>query len=370
MFGFCFGFAFFFFFSFFFFFFFFFHILLLYIFQKLLIFSGLFRLIYCQFQSISNILISQHLTIGTIWFLTSDPVKSLVASSLVMNMQGDDWNFQCRWREPRHWKFQTKQWQIRKKPSPYPFLKGLNQSIYARWRERIRDLPTSLCDYRGSRDELTVQDGIIFKGRQVLIPVPLRADIFTQLHRGYVGIEKTRLLARETVYRPRLHKDVEKLCKSCELYQELQPQQATEPMVMHERQAAPWIKVGSDLFEIDGKNFLIISDYSSRHPVFQHLKFTTADDVIISTKEAFSMLGTPKEILSEQIRSILLWPGHWTHHKKPKVPLIKLVVLVLYHSPYGPLSTVYSCVPLVLELSNILTRWPLASSLTVAWACI
>lgn len=70
-------------------------------------------------------------------------------------------------------------------------------------------------------------------------------------------------------------------------------------MVMHERPGSPWVKVGTDLFAIDDHNYLIISDYFSRYPVVKELRSTTADSVIGATKETFSMLGVPREIVSD-----------------------------------------------------------------------
>lgn len=193
----------------------------------------------------------------------------------------------------------TKQKQMREETARDPTLNGLAQTIYAGWPETIQELPATLREFWSYRDELAVENGIIFKGRQVLIPEPLRPDILKQLHSGHQGIEKTRRLARESVYWPRINKDIELLCKSCELCQELQPQQPREPMHMHEKPGMPWVKVGTDLFEINGKNYLIIADYFSRFPVVKELHSTTAAAIIAVTKETFGLLGVPREIVSD-----------------------------------------------------------------------
>ncbi len=193
----------------------------------------------------------------------------------------------------------VKQSQIREETSKDAVLNGLAQVIFTGWPEKIQELPTDLREFWCYRDELAVENGIIFKGRQVLIPEPLRPDVLKQLHSGHQGIEKTRRLARESVYWCRIYKDIETLCKNCEFCQELQPQQPKEPMHMHEKPGMPWTKLGTDLFEIDGKNYLIIADYFSRFPVIKQLRSTTAADIVAATKEAFSMLGVPREIVSD-----------------------------------------------------------------------
>ena len=61
----------------------------------------------------------------------------------------------------------------------------------------------------------------------------------------------------------------------------------------------PWVKVGADLFEADGCNFLIISDYVSRYPVIKKLTSTTSSSIIAATKETFALLGVPREVMSD-----------------------------------------------------------------------
>ena len=38
-------------------------------------------------------------------------------------------------------------------------------------------------------DELTVQDGLIFKSDQVIIPTSLRQDVIQQVHSSHLGVE-------------------------------------------------------------------------------------------------------------------------------------------------------------------------------------
>ena len=43
------------------------------------------------------------------------------------------------------------------------------------------------------RDELAVIDGIILKGRHIVIPQSLRQQILEQLHINHMGIEKNKI---------------------------------------------------------------------------------------------------------------------------------------------------------------------------------
>ena len=79
----------------------------------------------------------------------------------------------------------------------------------------------------------------------------------------------------------------------------MQHQQTSQPLHPHERPVSPWIKIGSDIFTIGSNNFHFISDYYSRYPVVKKLPSLSASATISETNEAFSILGTPREMLSD-----------------------------------------------------------------------
>ena len=189
--------------------------------------------------------------------------------------------------------------QLREETCRDPVLDDLAQVIFTLWPVRIREVLTDLRQFWSYRDELAVIDGIIFNGRQVLIPRLLKPDILAQLHSGHQGIEKTRRLAHESLYWPRINKGIEDLCKRCQLCQELQPQQPRERIKMHKKPGCLWVKLGTNLFEIGLRNFLIISDYFSRYPIIRELKSITSAAVVTATMEILSMFGVPKEIVSD-----------------------------------------------------------------------
>ena len=110
------------------------------------------------------------------------------------------------------------------------------------------------------------------KSKQIVIPEPLQSDILIQLYHDHQGIDATRRLARESIYCPGFIKDLETLCRNCAKYQELQQYSPKESATMHENPNAPWVKLGTDLSEINHNNCLIISDYFSRYPVIRLLK--------------------------------------------------------------------------------------------------
>ena len=121
-------------------------------------------------------------------------------------------------------------------------MNALKDTIYTGWPETIQELPTDLRVFWPYRDELSVETGVIVKGRQVMIPPKLRKEIMRLLHIGHQGIEKTRSYARETVYWSNMNKDIERVCKECITCQEYMERSANkrEPIIPHKQPSKPW----------------------------------------------------------------------------------------------------------------------------------
>ena len=57
-----------------------------------------------------------------------------------------------------------------------PLLNELQSIVHAGWPETIKELPTDIRPYWSFRDELAMESGVLFKGRQILIPVITAID--------------------------------------------------------------------------------------------------------------------------------------------------------------------------------------------------
>ena len=104
-------------------------------------------------------------------------------------------------------------------------LKGI---IITGWPDGRDELHADMQPYWSYRDELAVIDGIILKGKCIIIPNSLKELVLNQLHTDHMGIEKTKLLACECVYWPSINADIEKYikqCTTCLQFQQMQPQE-------------------------------------------------------------------------------------------------------------------------------------------------
>ena len=188
---------------------------------------------------------------------------------------------------------------IQKETAEDPKLNILTQTILQGWPEDIKQCNQDIREYFNFRECLAIENGIIFKGRQVIIPEISRKDILKQLHTSHQGINKTQMLARESVYWPGINKEIETMTRNCETCQKYMPQQSAEPALHHNIPPAPWMKIGSDLYQIGNTHFLIIIDYFSKYPIVAELGSTTSQNIIKTFKTTFSMFGSPREMVSD-----------------------------------------------------------------------
>ena len=85
-------------------------------------------------------------------------------------------------------------------------------------------------------------------------------------------------------------------CTVCSTYQRSNPK---EPLLSHEAPHRPWEIVGADLFELHGKNYLVLVDYYSNFAEVEHLTSTTSEQVITKCKSQFARHGIPDVFISD-----------------------------------------------------------------------
>ena len=134
-------------------------------------------------------------------------------------------------------------------------MKKLQKVIAEGWPEEKHKLSLEVIVYFQFRDELTVQDGLIFKGERVIIPTSLRQEMKDAIHSAHIGIEGCLRRARECVYWPGMNADIKEFISSCEVCAAEGKAQPNETLMSHEPTERPWEKVGIDLFELKSQHF-------------------------------------------------------------------------------------------------------------------
>ena len=174
-----------------------------------------------------------------------------------------------------------------------PALQEVAKSIAIGWKTR------ALNQYYHYRDEMTMINGVILKGKRVVIPKKMQSEMLKIIHEGHLGIEKCKRRARDVLYWPNMNKDIEDLAGKCSVCMKHQYAQTKEPLIQHERPAKPWVKVGADLFHFYGKDYLLVIDYFSNYPEVALLPDITSATIITKMKSIFARHGIPRELVSD-----------------------------------------------------------------------
>ena len=85
----------------------------------------------------------------------------------------------------------------------------------------------------------------------------------------------------------------------CEACREHEQSQAKETMMSPETPARPWQRVAADLFEFEGKTYLVTSDYYSDFFEFDHLRSLLSVSVIRKLKAHFARHGIPEQLVTD-----------------------------------------------------------------------
>lgn len=160
-------------------------------------------------------------------------------------------------------------------------------------------LKPGVSEYAPVKDELSTDGVLVFKGARIVIPRVLRSKTLQQLHTPHQGIEATRRRARETVYWPGLNGQISEMIKRCAVCAAIQPSQPKEPMLPHEIPSIPWLKVGMDLFELKGQDYLVMTDYTSNWFEVAEMKRITAASLIHECRVQFARHGVPQQVVTD-----------------------------------------------------------------------
>ena len=131
------------------------------------------------------------------------------------------------------------------------------------------------------------------------MPHSERLETLSVLHLGHYAVNKMQLRAQETVYWPRINKDILKHYQSCKTCIKYSKSQRSEPLQSHPTPDVPWHTVVTDLFETKNSKYLLIVDYYSRFPVLRKLGSTTSRVLVQEMKAVFAELGVPSIIVSD-----------------------------------------------------------------------
>ena len=180
-----------------------------------------------------------------------------------------------------------------------PTLCSLTKTVHEGWPQSRKDCPKQLLDFCSFRQQISEENGLLYKNPRLIVPHSKRLETLKVLHLGHYAVDKMQLRALETVYWPGINKDILKQYQNCKTCIKNSKSQSCEPLQFHPPPGLPWHTVATDLFEIKNVKYLLLVDYYSRFPVLHKLGSTTSKVLVQEMKAVFAKLRVPNVIVSD-----------------------------------------------------------------------
>ena len=151
----------------------------------------------------------------------------------------------------------------------------------------------SLRQWKPVKDELTYAQGLLWRGRRICVPAPLREKALRLAHEAHQG-SKQFLLA--SLFLPGMDLAIEEFCRNWETCVRLQPLHRDTPCKPTPLHAHCWDKCAIDLVGPFPGQICILTLVAcrSKWPEATRLKSTTSQKIISVFTEVFARFGNPK----------------------------------------------------------------------------
>ena len=178
-------------------------------------------------------------------------------------------------------------------------LQKLKHVIRVGWPDTKEEVPSEIRNYFHFKEELTIQDGILFKGNRVTVPTALRSHMVKKVHSSHIGIEGCLRKARDVLFWPGMAAEIKDWIAKCDTCNTYQTNQQKEPLIPHDPPKRSWSHVAADLFTFDKKEWLVIVDHWSVYFELNQVPYTLSSTVIKSLKNQFARHGIPVTLYSD-----------------------------------------------------------------------
>lgn len=184
--------------------------------------------------------------------------------------------------------------QLRQEIQKDAILSKLCTTIIQGWPDDKQELDETLSPFWTYRDELSAQNGIIYKGAQVMVPPSMYTDMLKKIHANHFGAESNTRMAREVLFWPGMAKAIQDMCHACSKCAQYGSTAPKEPMKSLPIPTLPWQLISQDLFNFEGESFLVTVCHFSDWIEVDKLENTLSATIVNKTKSHFARFGIPE----------------------------------------------------------------------------
>lgn len=183
-------------------------------------------------------------------------------------------------------------------------LQQIIQYINSEWPNNIHKVSDAAKPYYKFKEELAVENGIVYREGKIVIPLKLRKFMTDRVHQHHLGIENTINLAKDNLFWPGMRAQITEKVQSCDTCLKYSDNNPKLPMQSVEIPEHPFQIVSMDVFEITTKKgkkkkFLVTIDHYSDYFEVDQLPDLTPQSTIKICKKNFRTHGIPETVISD-----------------------------------------------------------------------
>lgn len=118
----------------------------------------------------------------------------------------------------------------------------LKKAVLNGWANERPMMPRSIQQYWTFREEISYEDGLLFKANKLIVPNQLRQEMINKIHESHLGIVKCKARGRDILYWPGMSTQIEDAVSRCATCNESRNTNQKEPLLQHEVPGRPWEK--------------------------------------------------------------------------------------------------------------------------------
>ena len=128
------------------------------------------------------------------------------------------------------------------------------------WPGHERSVPPDVKPFFPFRDELVIENDVILKGQKAVVPKSLQSTYIAILRKGHMGADRTKQLASDAVYWPKMRQDIESAISQCSACNSCKAHLQKQPLINHPVPDLPWATVGADIFDWNNHQYMVMVD--------------------------------------------------------------------------------------------------------------
>ena len=180
-----------------------------------------------------------------------------------------------------------------------PIMHSLAEVICNGWPDNKRLIPDGLSPFWGYRDEMSLNNGMVYRGNQVVIPFSMQTDMLKKIHSSHLGAESNIRLCKDILFWPGMQSDIKDQCSTCGKCAQYCMENKRQPMMSQPIPEYAWQFVSQDLCQFEGKQILVTVDHFSDFIEVDELDNTLSTTIIKKSKAQFSRHGIPEILLTD-----------------------------------------------------------------------